>query len=1133
MLGHIPPHLTSSYRLRKSLNHYKCMKKQRYYNGIVDIFNYSGGSFLPAKFVTLFFLVLFLAIAPATASPLQEIRITIQRTNVPLGEIFKEIEQKTDYSFLIRRNDVDTNRKVSLNAQNKSVAEILGMLFDNQGIDYKVDGKRISVYKAIDKEGQPRKVTGRVVDASREPVIGASVVIEGTSMGTITDIDGNFSLEVSDDNVMLTISYIGYKTHNVRVQGKNNINVVLQEDSKALDEVVVVGYGTQKKVNLTGSVETVKSDKIAGKPVTSLQEALTGEAAGMTITQTSGQPGRNSTSVRIRGVGTWGDADPLVLVDGVAMNMEDVMPSDVESISVLKDAASAAIYGSRAANGVILITTKQGKKGKVSINYSGNVGIQRATRVPKMAKSWQYAELYNQSMENEGKSSTLFPQDRIDRMKAGGDPDVLEGSTDWFDEILHPAVQHSHNVTVQGGGEKTSYIGSLGYTYQNGVIFSSYKRYNARINTTTDLTSWFKIGMNLAYINDISSESAAGATAAYYKVPRALPYMPVKFSDGTWSFHSTPTNPVRMASDDYGMHYNKGSKISMLLTPELNLLDCLNIKGIFGYESNTYNDKTFQKTVLYDAFEPAGQASNQFVARNKQTDKWEQYNNMTASVTATFDKTFGKHALTVLAGASAETHKYKYTTGSRQDFPNNDFSEINAGDPNTSYAEGNSTYSSLASLFGRVNYVFADRYLFEANVRYDGSSKFARGHRWGVFPSFSLGWRISEEKFFENLKEYIPNLKLRASWGQLGNQEIDNYLSVSTYGAGNAWMFGNSIASGYTETVMGNPLITWETATNWNVGLDFSLFDNRLSASFDWYKKITDDILLSLEEPATLGIVPSMQNAGSMENKGWEITLNWRDQIGEDFSYSIGFNLSDVKNKVTDLNGYQSPSSSLTARIEGQPLDALFGWETIGICQNEEQYNQYKDLMQTYNPNWGIGDLIIKDRKKDGVINSEDKTVIGNQIPRFTYGINLGLTWKNLDFSCFLQGVGKRDGFLGRDIIEPLGVMSALEEHYTDSFNPKNPNPDAYYPRILSSWRHNYDNFSHWVQNASYLRLKNLQIGYTFSFPKAKIEKLRLTLSGQNLLTFTKYRVFDPESALNNVSFPNVAVYSFGVNMTL
>ena len=522
MLGHIPPHLTSSYRLRKSLNHYKCMKKQRYYNGIVDIFNYSEGRFLSAKFVTLFFLVLFLAIAPATASPLQEIRITIQRTNVPLGEIFKEIEQKTDYSFLIRRNDVDTNRKVSLNAPNKSVAEILGMLFDNQGIDYKVDGKRISVYKAIDKEGQPRKVTGRVVDAAREPVIGASVVIEGTSMGTITDIDGNFSLEVSDDNVMLTISYIGYKTHNVRVQGKNNINVVLQEDSKALDEVVVVGYGTQKKVNLTGSVETVKSDKIAGKPVTSLQEALTGEAAGMTITQTSGQPGRNSTSVRIRGVGTWGDADPLVLVDGVAMNMEDVMPSDVESISVLKDAASAAIYGSRAANGVILITTKQGKKGKVSINYSGNVGIQRATRVPKMAKSWQYAELYNQSMENEGKSSTLFPQDRIDRMKAGGDPDVLEGSTDWFDEILHPAVQHSHNVTVQGGSEKTSYIGSLGYTYQNGVIFSSYKRYNARINTTTDLTSWFKVGMNLAYINDISSEQSEIETESWTKLIRVL-----------------------------------------------------------------------------------------------------------------------------------------------------------------------------------------------------------------------------------------------------------------------------------------------------------------------------------------------------------------------------------------------------------------------------------------------------------------------------------------------------------------------------------------------------------------------------------------------------------------------------------
>lgn len=1057
-------------------------------------------------------------------------KVTFHGEQVSLKQAFEKIEAVSKYKIAYNTSQLDVSKQVVLNQKDKDVLQVLTELLEGTGCTYQVNDNYIVITSL--QKGNVKKVQGNVKDAAGEPVIGATVMVKGTTNGTITDFDGNFVLDAPEGSV-LEISYIGYKTQQLAAASGRSLTVTMKEDTEVMDEVVVVGYGTQKKVNLTGSVETIKSDKIVSKPVVSLQDALAGEAAGMTVTQSSAQPGRNNTQIRIRGVGTWGDADPLVLVDGIAMKMEDVMPGDVESISVLKDAASAAIYGSRAANGVILITTKQGAKGKVSVSYSGNVGVQTPTRVPKMAKSWQYAELYNQGMENEGKSSSLFPQDRIDRMKAGGDPDVLEGSTDWFDELLNPAIQHSHNVTIQGGSEKTSYIGTLGYTYQNGVIHSSYERYNARLNTITSFTSWLKLGINLAYINDISSESAAGADMAFNRSFRALPYMPVRFSDGTWSFHSTPTNPVRMASDDYGVHDNRGNKISVLITPELNLFDGLNIKGLFGYESNTYEDKVSQKTVFYDAFEPAGQASNQFISRNKQTDKWEQYNNLTASLTATYSKTFGKHDIVLLAGGSLETHKYKYTLGSRQDFPNNDFSEINLGDPNTAYAEGNSTYAALSSVFGRINYVFADKYLFEANVRYDGSSKFARGHRWGVFPSYSLGWRISEENFFERLREYVPNLKLRASWGQLGNQQIDDYQSVSTYGGGNAYMFGNSIASGYKETVMGNPLITWETSTNWNVGLDLGLLDNRLNVTFDWYKKVTDDILLALEEPSTLGIVAPMQNAGEMENKGWEITVNWRDQIGENFSYNVGFNLSDVKNKVTDLRGYKSPSSSLEARIEGQPLDALYGWETLGICQNEEQYNQYKDVMKTYNANWGVGDLIINDRDHNGTINADDKTVIGNQIPRFGYGINLGFAYKNLDFSCFFQGVGKVDSFWGRDKIEPLGVMSALEEHYTDSFDPKHPNPDAYYPRILSSWRHNYDNFSHWVQNASYLRLKNLQIGYSFSFPKAKIEKLRLTLSGQNLFTITKCRVFDPESAIVGFSYPNVAVYSFGVNLTL
>lgn len=979
---------------------------------------------------------------------------------------------------------------------------------------------------------QGKQITGTVKDMSGEPVIGANVIEKETTNGVITDANGKFSLTVSDKAV-IQISYIGYIGQDIAVGNQLVFSIQLKEDLQALNEVVVVGYGTQKKINLTGAVETVKSDQIARKQVNSLTEALAGEAAGMTVVQRSGQPGNPSTSINIRGVGTWGNSSPLIIVDGVPMDMSNVMPADVDNITILKDAASASIYGSRAANGVILITTKQGEKGKVSITYSGNVGVQSPTRLPKMARSWEYAELYNQSMENDGKSSSLFPEDRIQRMKNGGDPDKLEGSTDWFDELVNSAIQHSHNVSFQGGGNRTVYLGSMGYFKQDGLIeTSAYERYNVRLNTSTELTDWMNLGVNLTYINDTKSESSAGVNSAYYQAGRALPYMPVKYSEGTWSLSSVATNPVRMASSDYGMQYTNGNKISALITPSITPVDGLIVKGSLGYESHTYGIKKFTKIVSYDSFEPAGQAGSVIVPRNEQYDKWEQYNNLTATVTSTYEKSLQKHSFKILAGASAESYKYRYTVASRKDFPNNDFGEINAGDPNTANAEGNSTYNSLASLFGRINYSFDDKYLFEANMRYDGSSKFVKGHQWGLFPSFSLGWRISEEKFFSPVTPYIQNLKLRGSWGKLGNQQIDNYQGYSTFGAGYAYIFNGAINTSYSETVMGNQFITWETATNYNVGVDLAVLDNKMNFSFDYYRRLTDDILLKLETPAILGISPSMQNAGSVENKGWDLSLSWRDKLGDDFNYSIGFNLSDVKNKVVDLKGYKSPTNSLTARIEGEPLDAIFGWKTLGLCVDEEQYNEYKDVMKSYNVAWNIGDVIIEDRNDDGVIDASDKTVIGNQIPRFCYSLNLGFEYKNWDFSCLFQGVGKADGYMGIDVLEPLGTKTALRVHYTESFNPKVPDPKAYFPRMLNSSRLNYGNFSHWVQDASYLRLKNIQLGYTFKWERLGISALRLSLTGQNLFTLTKFKVFDPEASLNSFSYPNVSIYSFGINLT-
>ena len=1063
-------------------------------------------------------------------------KVSLEFKDAKVEKVLSAIKSQTKMGLVFSDQIVDVNRIVSIQMKEADLSVVLTKLLEGTNVTFEIKNNKIYLLeRRTQLQSKKRKITGNIVDNTGEPTIGASVFVMGTSNGTITDIDGNFSLELPGDNAKLQVSYIGYKPQTIDVTNKSNVKIVLAEDTEVLEEVVVVGYGTQKKVNLTGAVETVKSDRFANKPVTSIVSALTGEAAGVTVTQNSGEPGSNQGTVRVRGIGTWGDASPLVLVDGVSMSLNDVIPSEVESVSVLKDAASAAIYGSRAANGVILITTKKGKQGKLTFNYSGNVGFQFATRVPEMATSWQYAELYNQMMANEGKSSSLFPQDRIDRMKAGGDPDKLEGNTDWYDELLNKgAVQHNHQIGVSGGSDKITYMISAGYSDQEGIIpLSSYERYNLRINTTSVLTSWLKMDVNMAYLNSMKKESSAGAKEAYRRTMRALPYLPVRFSDGTWSYSTAAINPVRYASGDYGTKNKHNDCMTLLISPEITIMEGLNVKGTFGYESNIYKEKTFNKTVEYGAFEPAGQSGVLDVSRNKQLDDWSQYRNLTGNVTATFERTFGKHDLKAMAGGSLETFKWAQTKASRMDFPNNDFGEINAGDKTTSYAEGNSVYSALASVFGRVNYSYNERYLLELTARYDGSSRFARGNRWGFFPSVSAGWRISEEAFFEPLKERVQNLKLRASWGELGNQNFtymsDYHQFISTIGNGGNYLFGNAPIIGYAEEVMGNPFITWETSKNLDFGIDMSFFDNRLQTSFDWYQRTTSDILLRLEVPGILGIQSPMENAGEMRNRGWEWTINWRSNIGKDFKYNIGFNLSDVKNEVTDLRGYKSPTTALTAKIEGSPLNAIFGWETLGICETQEQYEKYAKLMHTYNKNWGVGDIIIEDRNGDKKIDADDKTVIGNSIPRFTFGLNLGFEYKGFDFTCFFQGVGKADGYVTSEAIQPMGINSARKEHYEEMFNPENPQKGMYYPRALSS-DYNYGYFSHWVQNAAYIRLKNLQLGYSFKLKG--FNQLKVYLSGQNLFTLTKFRTWDPETEVGARGlYPNVAVYSMGVNL--
>ena len=1068
--------------------------------------------------------------------------LTLKLKNVPFREVLRDVSKQSGYDFLYEDHYLNTSHAVTLTVVKKNILQVLPEIFKDQPFEYDVKGKMIVItpkklspntLKRHAQVQQQRMVHGQVKDANLKPLEGVTVKVKGQQISSTTDENGAYQINLGAGQ-QLQFSMVSFETAEILVGKDLQVNVILKSITTSLDEVVVVGYGTQKRTNVIGAVSTIKAEQLANKPVTNLGEALTGEAPGLTITQASGQPGTVNATLRVRGVGTWGNSGPLVLVDGVAMNMFDVMPGDVESVTVLKDAAAASIYGSRAANGVILVTTKKGKKGKVNLNYTGNIGQQQATRVPKPASSWQYAEMFNKVTENlTGIPGTTFSQEKIDRMRNGqGDPDALEANTNWYKEMIKPAMQQMHNVSLQSGGEKTSYLASVGYTKQDGVITSTYDRYNIRLNTNSDITDWLRMGVNMSYITDDRKESISGAAGGYYYVPRSLPYYPVKFSNGDWSFLSAPHNAVRRGSYDYGVNSNRGDKLSLLIAPEVSPLEGLVFKGTFGYENKAFLNKRSTKIVGYNAFAPAGQAANTIVARNRQQDIATQERNLTAFLTANYERSFAAHDFKFMLGSSIESSKYNDIDGQRQDFPNNDFSEVSAGDINTSQAFGKSYEQSLASFFGRFNYALANKYLFEANFRHDGSSKFAAGHRWGTFPSFSAGWRIAEEGFFAGLKPHIQELKLRGSWGKLGNNRISDFLFLGVYGMGEPYIFNGSMESSYQESVMRNQIITWETATHANIGLDVAALNNRLSFSFDIYKRVTDDILLNLDASSLLGITAPIQNAGSMENKGWELSLGWNDKIGDHFRYHVNANLSDVKNKVLDLAGYKSSTTSLTTRIEGQPLDALYGWETLGIANTQADYDKYAPLMKGFIPNWNIGDIIVKDRDGDGKITAEDKTVIGNTIPRYTYGLNLGFSYKKLDFSTLLQGVGKRDAFLGRDIIEPMGIFSALEEHYNESFDPKNPSANAYYPRLLgAAQRHNWQNYSHWVQDASYLRVKNLTIGYTTSFEKAKIQKMRFSLSGQNILTFTKYRIFDPENGLNTTSFPNVAVYTLGLSV--
>ena len=981
--------------------------------------------------------------------------------------------------------------------------------------------------KPVPVSQQTKKINGRVTDTSGLPVIGANIVEKGTANGTVTDLDGHFSLSVSPGAV-LRISYIGYLDKEVPVKNQSVFNLLLTEDTQKLDEVIVVGYGTQKKVNLTGAVSNVKADMLENRTTPNTVNMLTGQVAGVTIIQNTGQPGADAGTLRVRGVGTLGNAEAMVIIDGVESSMSSVDPNDIESISVLKDAAASSIYGVRAANGVILVTTKKGTAGKPVISYNGYVGWQEAVRMPKYLDSYNYATLLNEAYANDGLNKP-YSDEALQKFADGSDPDHYPNS-DWLGTLLSEnGFFHNHHLSIMGGSEAIKYAVSFGFHEKNGLMpNTNYNKFNVRANLDAKLNSRLDFSINMAAYRDRMAAPAEGVTNILHYAFRETPVTPIRFGNGNYALFKNEHNSVAYAHES-GLYKEYNNNFQGSASFGYKIIDGLTLRGKAGTIFNLIDNPTFYKKINFftaDSDSPVKSTRNYV----KNYDKKTLEINLQAFID--YARTFGKHDIHVLAGYSQLYNQYRTLSALRKDLPaSNSLGEINAGDITTQETSGNTVEYALRSGFGRFNYTFADRYLFEANVRYDGTSRFPKDKRFGAFPSFSAGWRISEEDFFK--ASWVDNLKIRASWGQLGNQEIGNYAFYNTYMFGQNYSFGNLLTPGISiDSQMANAIITWEKTDQVDVGIDAGFFNGRLTFTGDFFVKNTNDILLSLPIPEIVGVDAPTQNAGKVRNTGVELQIGHNNRV-RDFNYSATFNFSYVHNEITDLKGGDTPGRSV-----GDPIHNIYGYICDGIFQNQAEIDAApKQTTGSVVP----GDLRYRDLDNSGTVNEKDRTSLGTYFPKINFGLRLTAGYKNFDFSALLQGAGMVDAKVKAEISRAFYNGGKVTEAHLDRWTPANPG--ATYPRLsMTGSSKNWESSSFWVQNASYLKMRNLQVGYTvpakFLAP-AGISRLRLYFSADNLFTITGFDGVDPEAAYNfgdlSVSssyYPLTRNYSFGVNVS-
>lgn len=1117
--------------------------------------------------------------------------ITLKITKGVITEVFKEIERQTDYRFFYNNEQVDLVTPVDVNVKESSIDEILKEIFSGTSVTYKLVNNHIVLtndnYHTLrslpgNVPQQTRQLKGKVVDFQGEPLIGVNVVVKGTTNGSMTDVDGNFTIEDVPDNAVLVVSYVGYHTQEIPAGGMSSVSITLQEDTQTLDEVVVVGYGSFKKRDLTGAVSQVKGDEIANLPLRSASDALQGKAAGVTITSTSGSPGSMGT-VRIRGVGTINNNNPLYVVDGLPQSdIGWLNARDIESIEVLKDASAQAIYGARAANGVILVSTKRGASGdtyRSNIEFDMSIGFQEVTKRYDMLDAAGFMEYKNRAYAAAGKDliDDFATPEKRETILAFLDKNGGRAGTDWWAETTRKTMDapiQNYNLALSGGSGKLNYRSSFGYMTHEGILRGSdYDRLTGRLNVDSEVTKWlnFSANINVIYESRRNIQENDAYTATVFNTVTADPITPVYRKDlvdipdflyarimggyeptNPWSQYTGViySNKMNSVAQVDRMAENKWSGISTKsnVSGEIKIFPFLTFKSGMAIDIHRGKSDGFTPKYYLDGDEFQTYATVSRYAYN--TDYWVFDNYVT------FNEKFDRHSLNIMAGTSAEKKFYEEFGASKQGMVNNDPSQqiINAGTLNPG-ASGYKTTTSLNSYFGRAFYSFDDKYMITANVRWDGSSAFAEGNRWGFFPSVSAGWNFAEEDFMKKY-DWLSQGKLRLAWGEIGNQDLTQVGAyMNTYANGGYYLFGypyNTILSGGRNYV-GNPELKWETTRQIDFGIDLAFLNGSLKASFDYFDRETSDMLIQIPLPTSLGLPNTpWVNGGSVSNKGVEFTLGYDGRAGRDFNYHINANLSTYRNKVKSLGGNKNipgkgthlGNQTYTMTEPGQPIGYYYGFRTEGVFQTQEEVDSYQSDGTKIMPSAHPGDLRFADLNNDGKLDDEDRTMIGNPHPDLTFGLTLGAEYKNFDFTAFFQGSVGNDilNILKYDIYSGTGWYNSPKDIMTTFWNGPGSTDKNF--GIDANSRMNLEMSDWYIEDGSYVRLKNIQLGYTLPSSLTKkltIQNLRFFVAAQNLFTITGYSGLDPEIGSNNPMYmgvdlgfyPQARTYMFGISMKL